>query len=158
MALTGGNVMTNHRNDTPGIAALDIAQVTGWACSDLRSGIVDLTHYEDHATKGMVFEGWLKNEIGHCSAWIIERPMGFGSNVYTVNGLVWTAHMTAKRLNIPRAEVTASTWRKAILGKGNANKAAAIKWCRDNGHNPADDNEAEALCILEWAVRAKRAS
>ena len=138
------------------IAAFDIAQVTGWACSDGRSGIVDLTLYDDHATKGLVFARWLETELRRATLWVIERPLGFGSNIYTTNGLVFTAHMTAKRLNIPRAEVTAPVWRKAVLGKGNAKKADAIKWCRDNGHEPEDDNEAEALCILEWALRGPK--
>lgn len=148
--------MTNRSPTSPVIAALDIAQKTGWACSNGRSGVVDLTLYDDHATKGLVFAAWLTNELGYATRWIIERPLGFGGNVYTVNGLVWTAHMTAKQLNIPRFEVQANVWRKMVLGNGNAKKADAIKWCKDNGHSPEDDNEAEALCILEYAMRELR--
>ena len=142
----------------PVIAALDIAQRTGWACSDGRSGVIDLTQYDDHATKGLVFEKWLKSELGHATLWAIERPLGFGSNIYTTNGLVFTANMTAKRQGISRSEVSASMWRKEVLGNGKAKKVDAVRWCHVNDYNPADHNEAEALCILEWALREEVAA
>lgn len=133
------------------ILALDIAQKVGFASSDGRSGVIDLSRYDDHATQGIVFEKWLRSEFSKATLWVMERPFGRGSQVYTVNGLLWTAHIAAKRLGIARAEVNAPTWRKAVLGRGRAKKADAIEWCRKHGFNPQDDNEAEAICILAWA-------
>lgn len=31
-------------------------------------------------------------------------------------------------------------------------KAAAVAWCREQGWKPADDDQAEALCIAYWAL------
>lgn len=137
------------------ILALDISTKTGWATSDGRSGVCDLTKFEDHANKALIFEKWL-GKFSDATLWVIERPLGFGSRVYTVNGLVWTAHMTAKRLNIPRSEVQVNTWRKAVLGNGRAKKADAIRWAKERGHDPKTDDEAEALCILHWAQESMR--
>jgi hypothetical protein len=37
-------------------------------------------------------------------------------------------------------------------GKGNADKAAVIAAVRARGFSPADDDEADALAILLWAI------
>jgi hypothetical protein len=42
-----------------------------------------------------------------------------------------------------------------VTGKGNADKAAVIAAIRARGFNPADDNEADALAILLWAIETQ---
>ena len=44
------------------------------------------------------------------------------------------------------------TIKRFIAGKGNADKAAVIAAVRDRGFVPADDNEADAIAILLWAI------
>ena len=44
------------------------------------------------------------------------------------------------------------TIKRFIAGKGNADKAAVIAAVRERGFSPADDNEADALAILLWAI------
>jgi Holliday junction resolvasome RuvABC endonuclease subunit len=44
------------------------------------------------------------------------------------------------------------TIKKYIAGKGNADKPAVINAIRARGFNPADDNEADAIAILLWAI------
>ena len=39
--------------------------------------------------------------------------------------------------------------------KGNADKAAMIAAARARGFSPADDNEADAIAILFWALETK---
>ena len=39
-----------------------------------------------------------------------------------------------------------------MTGKGNADKKAVIEAVRRLGFNPSDDNEADALALLHWAV------
>ena len=39
-----------------------------------------------------------------------------------------------------------------IAGKGNADKRAVIDAVRRIGFGPADDNEADALALLHWAL------
>ena len=40
-------------------------------------------------------------------------------------------------------------------GKGNADKQAMIAAMRERGFEPADDNEADAIAILLWAIETR---
>ena len=44
------------------------------------------------------------------------------------------------------------TIKRHIAGKGNADKQAVIDAVRRLGFSPADDNEADALALLHWAI------
>ena len=48
--------------------------------------------------------------------------------------------------------VPVGTIKRFIAGKGNADKAAVITAVRERGFRPADDNEADAIAILLWAI------
>ena len=52
------------------------------------------------------------------------------------------------------AGVPVGTIKLHATGKGNADKAAMIAAMRLAGHNPADDNEADALAIVRWALES----
>jgi crossover junction endodeoxyribonuclease RuvC len=43
--------------------------------------------------------------------------------------------------------------KRHITGKGNAGKEAVIAAVRALGFTPADDNEADALALLDWALQ-----
>ena len=58
--------------------------------------------------------------------------------------------------NIPYSGIPVGTIKKAATGKGNASKDDMIAAARREGHNPGDDNEADALCLLAYSVRALR--
>lgn len=53
---------------------------------------------------------------------------------------------------IPYQGVPVGTIKKHATGKGNASKEEMILAVRAKGHHPADDNEADALALLGWAV------
>ncbi len=40
-----------------------------------------------------------------------------------------------------------------ITGKGNANKQQVINAVKQLGHQPQDDNEADAIAIAYWAIK-----
>ena len=44
------------------------------------------------------------------------------------------------------------TIKRFATGKGNADKKAMIAAVRGRGFEPADDNEADALAVLDWAL------
>jgi Holliday junction resolvasome RuvABC endonuclease subunit len=44
------------------------------------------------------------------------------------------------------------TIKKHATGKGNASKEEVITAMRAMGHAVTDDNEADALAILHWAI------
>ena len=51
--------------------------------------------------------------------------------------------------------VPVGTIKRFATGKGNADKAAVIDAMRARGFAPRDDNEADALAILLWAIETR---
>lgn len=45
--------------------------------------------------------------------------------------------------------------KRFITGKGNTDKAAVIAAVQAKGFAPADDNEADAIAILLWAIETR---
>lgn len=64
------------------------------------------------------------------------------------------AHLSAwcELKHIPYQGVPVGTIKRHATGKGNAGKDAVIAAMRSKGFNPEDDNEADALAILTWAI------
>lgn len=54
---------------------------------------------------------------------------------------------------IPYQGVPVGTIKKHITGKGNADKLSVIKAVQALGYNPKDDNEADAIALLEYAMQ-----
>jgi Holliday junction resolvasome RuvABC endonuclease subunit len=54
---------------------------------------------------------------------------------------------------IPYRGVPVGTIKRHITGRGNADKDAVIAAVRALGFDPVDDNEADALALLDWALR-----
>lgn len=53
---------------------------------------------------------------------------------------------------VPYQGVPVATIKKHATGKGNAGKDEMVATARSRGHQPGDDNEADALAILHWAL------
>lgn len=51
--------------------------------------------------------------------------------------------------------VPVGTIKRFVTGKGNADKAAMVDAIRAKGFSPTDDNEADAIAILLWALDTK---
>src|SRR3546814_20806183 len=64
------------------------------------------------------------------------------------------AHLAAwcEHREVPYQSVPVGTIQRHATGKGNADKAAVLAATRTRGFTPADDNEADALAILLWAI------
>jgi hypothetical protein len=52
----------------------------------------------------------------------------------------------------PYEGVPVGTIKRHATGRGNAPKEAMIASARARGYCPADDNEADAIAILHWAL------
>jgi crossover junction endodeoxyribonuclease RuvC len=48
--------------------------------------------------------------------------------------------------------VPVGTIKRHVTGRGNADKDAVIAAVRALGFDPIDDNEADALALLDWAL------
>ena len=64
------------------------------------------------------------------------------------------SHLTcfAEIRKIPYEGVPVGTIKKHATGKGNAGKELVIAAMRAKGHQPVDDNEADALALLHYAI------
>jgi Holliday junction resolvasome RuvABC endonuclease subunit len=56
---------------------------------------------------------------------------------------------------VPYQGAPVGTIKKFLTGQGNANKQAMIDAARKLGFSPADDNEADAIAILLWAIKTQ---
>lgn len=150
--------------------ALDLATVTGFALGDL-SGIQvsgsrrlpktgDDLGYFAHA-----FRAWLTTGLQRHKPDLVvyEQPIMRGDQTMLITcrklyGLAWQTELTCRDLKIPVKEVNMSDWRTHFLGKGNVPrdrasiKAAVMQMCRVRGFHFDDDNEAEAIAILDYAL------
>ena len=64
------------------------------------------------------------------------------------------AHLTAwaEHHAIPYQGIPVGTIKKHATGKGNASKTDMVAAIRARGFHPSDDNEADALALLDWAL------
>jgi Holliday junction resolvasome RuvABC endonuclease subunit len=67
-----------------------------------------------------------------------------GTVAALAGGAAW-----AEPNEIPYAGVPVGSIKRHATGKGNTNKDAVIAAVRALGFNPADDNEADALALLD---------
>ncbi|MBB6160140.1 crossover junction endodeoxyribonuclease RuvC [Bartonella doshiae] len=141
------------------ILCLDLGTKTGWAICGADGRITsDTEHFQSRRFEGggmryLRFKRWLielKRSVDEIDAVYFEevrRHIGTDA-AHVYGGLL--GHLTAwcEHHQIPYEGIPVGTIKKATTGKGNASKEEMIKAVRTKGHNPKDDNEADALAIL----------
>ncbi len=146
-----------------GFLALDLGTKTGWALRladrTVTSGTVEFRNdrWQGGGMRFLRFKQWLteiKQMAGGLDAVFIEevrRHAGVDAahayGGFLAHATAWCEHHT-----IPYEAVPVGTIKRHATGKGNANKEAMIEAARKRGFDPADDNEADALAILDWAM------
>ena len=148
---------------TPTILALDLSTHTGWALRHHDSAIVSGTqHFTPNRFEGggmrfLRFRQWL-TEIKQTTDGLdavffeeVRRHAGVDA-AHAYGGFL--AHLTAwcEHHSIPYRGVPVGTIKKHATGKGNADKETMIAAVKAKGFSPADDNEADALALLDWAL------
>ena len=136
---------------------------TGWAVRNrdgaIASGVQEFRpgRFDGGGMIWLRFRGWLQ-EINETSGGVgvvvfeeVRRHLGT-SAAHAFGG--YLAHLTAwaEANRIPYQGVPVGTIKRHIAGKGNADKQAVIAAVKALGFNPADDNEADALALLHWAI------
>jgi len=148
------------------ILALDLGTQTGWALhgrdGDITSGSETFKpqRFEGGGMRYLRFKRWLieiKQSVDGIDAVFFEevrRHAGVDA-AHAYGGFM--AHLTAwcEHHQIPYQGVPVGTIKKHATGKGNANKEQMVTAARQRGHAPADDNEADALAILHWAIETQ---
>jgi Holliday junction resolvasome RuvABC endonuclease subunit len=146
------------------ILALDLGQKTGWAVRNadraIASGTVEFKpgRFEGGGMVFLRFRAWLQEvdeTAGGVGAVYFEEVRSHRgvAAAHAYGGFL--AHLTAwaEANKIPYAGVPVGTIKRHATGNGNANKEAVIAAVRALGFDPADDNEADALALLDWALR-----
>ena len=148
---------------TPSILALDLGTTTGWAVLTGRCRILHGTaefrpsRYEGGGMRYLRFGKWLDQTLeitGGVDAVYFEEVRRHiatdAAHVY--GGLLATLTAWCEGQDIPYQGVPVGTWKRHACGKGNASKHEVIAAMRARGFEPADDNEADAIAILLWAL------
>ena len=145
------------------ILALDLGQRTGWAVRNRDGAIASGVHafrpgrFEGGGMIWLRFRAWLQ-EIDETSGGVgvvvfdeVRRHAETAAS-HAYGGCL--AHLTAwaEANRIPYQGVPVGTIKRHIAGKGNADKQAVIEAVRKLGFCPIDDNEADALALLNWAI------
>ena len=158
--------MTQPTETLRSILALDLGTTTGWAIRDfdglITSGTVSFkpSRYDGGGMRYLRFTNWL-TEIDRLSGPIeaiyfeeVRRHAGTDA-AHVFGGLLAVLTSWGELRGLPYQGVPVGTIKKHASGKGNAPKQAMIDAARQRGFNPADDNEADAIAILLWALETK---
>lgn len=81
----------------------------------------------------------------------VRRHAGVDA-AHAYGGFLATLTAWCEHHQIPYSGVPVATIKKHATGKGNADKPAMVAAIRAFGFHPADDNEADALVLLSWAL------
>jgi hypothetical protein len=146
------------------ILALDLGQKTGWAVRNtdgaIASGTVEFKpgRWEGGGMVYLRFRAWLQevDETAGGIGAVYFEEVRFHRGVTAAHAYGgYLAHLTAwaEMNRIPYRGVPVGTIKRHITGKGNADKDAVIAAVRALGFEPADDNEADALALLDWALK-----
>ena len=148
------------------ILALDLGTQTGWALhgrdGDITSGSETFKpqRVEGGGMRCLRFKRGLieiKQSVDGIDAVFFEevrRHAGVDA-AHAYGGFM--GHLTAwcEHHHIPYQGVPVGTIKKHATGKGNAGKDEMIVAAKARGHTPVDDNEADALALLHWAIETQ---
>ncbi len=143
--------------------SLDLGTTTGWATQSpsgqITSGTISFKNdrFQGGGMRYLKFTRWLNellSTLGRIDVVYFEevrRHLGVDA-AHAYGGFM--AHLTAwcEQQGTAYQGVPVGTIKRHVTGKGNASKALVLEAMRHRGHQPQDDNEADALALLHWAM------
>jgi Holliday junction resolvasome RuvABC endonuclease subunit len=144
------------------ILALDLGTHTGWATRSggvVLSGVQNFSgsRYDGGGMRFLRFSRWL-DEVGAEATEVVfeevRRHAGTDA-AHIYGGFLALLTKWCEEYGIPYRGIPVPVIKKHATGKGNADKAAMIAAAIARGWAPADDNEADALWILDCAGAGK---
>ena len=146
------------------ILALDLGTTTGWALRDRTGRITSGSQsfkprrFEGGGMRFLRFKGWLTELKAHADgidALVFEEVRRHVSTdaAHAYGGFLATLTAWCEHHGIPYQGVPVGTIKKHVTGKGNASKDEMMAAMRARGYLPTDDNEADALALLHWAIQ-----
>ena len=84
----------------------------------------------------------------------VSRPIDVVvlNDCVTETNVMATLTAWAELRGVPYEGVPVGTIKRHAAGNGNADKSAMVAAVRARGFSPADDNEADAIALLLWAI------
>ena len=148
------------------ILALDLGTATGWAIRTaegvILSGTVSFkpSRYDGGGMRYLRFRAWLEELVedagGLSAIWYEEVRRHLGTDAaHVYGGLLATLTAWAEQRSIPYSGTPVGTIKSFATGRGNAGKPEVMAAMRSRGFSPADDNEADALALLLWAIETR---
>lgn len=149
------------------LLALDLGTTTGWAIRLVGDGIESgstsfrPSRYDGGGMRYLRFRGWLDSmaadaAMGLTAIYFEEVRRHVGTDAaHVYGGLLATLTSWCEQRGIAYQGVPVGTIKRFISGKGNADKQAVIEAVRARGFRPNDDNEADAIAILLWALETQ---
>ncbi len=151
------------------ILALDLGTTTGWALAQhdgsINSGSQSFKpqRFEGGGMRYLRFKHWLTEIKQSCDNGIdaiyfeeVRRHAGVDA-AHAYGGFLATLTAWCEHHKIPYQGVPVGTIKKHATGKGNASKEDMIAAAQARGAAPADDNEADAIALLYWAIKCNEA-
>ena len=153
------------------VLALDLGTTTGWALrapeGRIAHGFVSFKcqRFEGGGMRYLRFRRWLTDmkatvasPHGPGSVYFeeVRRHLGVDA-AHVYGGLLATLTAWCEHHQLPYQGVPVGTIKRHATGKGNAGKADVIAAMRVKGHPVTDDNEADALALLHWAIDTQEA-
>lgn len=143
------------------ILGLDPAGRTGFCHTDGFRGYVDLTRTLDKhpGARLLRFEDWLQETLGaHPTELLAAEDASFGSHNPAIqamhNQLLGVLLLVAAEHSIDVKLFFPGTIKAFFTGSGRADKSQMIRACKTHyGIDVDDDNEADAIAIMELAKR-----
>ena len=147
----------------PSIFALDLGSTTGWAVRNSRCRILHgtaefrPTRFEGGGMRYLRFSKWLEQTLdvsgGIDAVYFEEVRRHAGTDAaHIYGGFLAALTSWCEQHGMAYQGVPVGTIKRFATGKGNADKQAMIAAMRVRGFEPADDNEADAIGILLWAL------
>lgn len=148
------------------VLALDLGTSAGWALKSpdghITTGTVSLKHtrYDGGGMRYLRFRRWLEQldlDTGPIEAVYFEEVRRHAGTdaAHVYGGLLGMLTAWCEETLVAYQGVPVGTIKRFITGKGNADKAAVIAAVQAQGFAPADDNEADAIAILLWAIETR---
>lgn len=140
------------------VLALDLGTKCGWAISAHESGVWNLSprRFEGSGMRFVTFRQNLRKVLEGIELVYFEevrKHMGVDA-AHVYGGLMAVLTEECELRKIPYQGIPVGTIKKHATEKGNADKAAMILAAKRlyPGIEVQDDNHADALCLLDYAV------
>ena len=140
------------------LLALDLATRTGWAHSNGVSGVQDFAprRGDSPGMRWLEFKAWLCRLLDAAPVDVVAYEQAHhrgGAATHVAHSLISCVEQVAAERGIEVTSRHTATIKKHALGVGRGGKDAMLNAAFEEGWNPADHNEADALWLLDLVKR-----